>query len=257
MSTPFAVQSSDRGLTYERRGSGPVVVLVHGWCLDRTVWMYLSHELVDRGFEVVAVDLAGYGDSRRLAGPFPLSRHGDDVAALLDELGVREVVVVGFAFGAAVLLNLSRYGRVGGIVSIGIPSAAGAPYLKMRKAMLRDWPLFASRSAGAICGREQSEAALAWLGGVFARTPLPSAIAGVEALAEFEPLEVTQAWDCPSLFVHGRQDAIVDSAVSIGAVSRFSGARLLLVGDSGHFVPWDQPSVLADSVIEFSRSVTE
>ena len=247
-----SVDRSARGLTYARRGAGRPIVLVHGWCLDRTVWLYQEQALVDGGFEVITPDLAGFGSSADLAGPFDLARHGADVAGLLDELGLDHAIVVGFAFGGAVLMSLPSYDRVAGVVAIGIPSAAGAPYPKMKAAMLRDWPLFAERSARAICGREQSTAALRWLGEVYASTPLASALAGADVLAAFEPAAVRSAWDIPFLFVHGEDDAIVSPSVSEQCAALFPGASMRIVPSSGHFVPWDQPTELAGIIADFA-----
>ena len=213
--------------------------------------MYQEHTLIAAGFEVVSVDLAGYGESRGLGGPLTLERHGADLADLLEELDIT-ATVVGFAFGAAVLMSLPDYGRITGIVAIGVPSAAGAPYPKMRSAMLRDWPVFAERSAGAICGRDHSPAALRWLGGIFAATPLNSALAGVDVLSQFEPLELEQCWTVPSLFLHGADDTIVSPDVSRAAAEKFTGATLDVIEDSGHFIPWDQPAVLSARIMEFA-----
>lgn len=248
------VRESSRGLAYQRRGHGASVLLVHGWCLDRTVWMYQEQALLEAGFEVISVDLAGYGESRSLSGPFTLERHGTDIADLLAELDLRSTTAVGFAFGAAVLLSLPSYERVGGVISIGVPSAAGAPYPKMRAAMLRDWPLFAQRSAAAICAREHSPASIAWLGGIFARTPLSSALAGVDVLAEFEPLQLDGRRRARLLFLHGEDDTIVSADVSKAAADHFADAEVMLVRESGHFVPWDQPAALSAAIIGFASA---
>lgn len=241
------LRRSRRGMTYGRRGSGIPVVLVHGWCLDRTVWMYLEESLVAEGYEVITPALAGYGASADLAGPYTLARHADDLADLLDELDLEGVLLVGFAYGAAALLDLPRFTRVAGMALIGLPSAAGAPYPKMRRAMLCDWPLFAYRSARAICHVEHSEATLAWLGGIFAATPLECALAGVDELAVFEP-DRPQRWTVPTVFVHGSQDTIVSVDVSRECVARYEGAELIEVPDCGHFVPLDQPTALLAAI---------
>lgn len=248
------VAVSRSGVVYQRRGQGRPVVLVHGWCLDRTVWMYQEQALVEAGFEVISPDLAGFGESRGLSGPFGLDRHGHDLADLLEELGLADAILVGFAFGAAVSLCMPNYERVGGIVSIGIPSAAGAPYDKMRVAMFRDWPKFAHRSAAAICAGEHSDDSISWLGDVFARTPLNSAVAGVDVLSAFEPLELDGGGRPRLLLVHGADDQIVSAEVSVAAASHFADAASAVIADCGHFVPWDQPSQLSQIIIEFARA---
>jgi pimeloyl-ACP methyl ester carboxylesterase len=245
------LRTSRRGMTYGRRGSGTPVVLVHGWCLDRTVWMYLEESLVAEGYEVITPALAGYGASAGLAGPYTLARHADDLADLLDELDLDGALLVGFAYGAAALLDLPRFTRVAGMALIGVPSAAGAPYPKMRRAMLRDWPLFAQRSARAICHVGHSDATRAWLGGVFAATPLECALAGVDELAAFEP-DRPQRWTIPTVFVHGSQDAIVSVDVSRDCADRYEGAEFTEVPDCGHFVPLDQPTALLAAVVRLA-----
>src|SRR5271156_1617904 len=136
------IRRSRRGITYGRRGSGPAVVLVHGWCLDRTVWLYVEDDLIQAGFTVITPALAGYGASSDLLAPQSLSEHGSDLADLLDELDLTGVILCGFAFGAAVIMSMPDYGRAAGIVSVGIPSAREAKYTRMPAAMRRDWPLF-------------------------------------------------------------------------------------------------------------------
>jgi pimeloyl-ACP methyl ester carboxylesterase len=216
--------------------------------------MYQELALVASGHEVIALDLAGYGASSNVTAHPTLEEHGSDVAVLLDELDLRDAVVVGFAFGAGVALALPTYERVAGVVAIGTPSAGGAPYDRMRASMLRDWPRFAERSAPAICSQSHSEASLAWLARIFAATPLHSAIAGVDILAGYEPLASPAAIPVPSLFIHGADDPIVSPEVSRGCAERFGGTANI-VPDSGHFVPWDQPEAVTAAIETFAQAL--
>jgi non-heme chloroperoxidase len=242
---------SRQGLDYTRRGAGPAVVAVHGWCLHRRMWTYLEDGLVSAGHEVLLPDLAGFGASGDLTGPYTLQRHAADLADLLDETDLREVVLVGFAFGAGVLLHLPRFDRVRGLVLIGVPSAAHAVYDRMPKAMRRDWPEFARRSARAICGQPQSEATLGALERMFGGTRLPVALETVEVLGAFEPADVAHRVGVPALFVHGKADPIVPVSVSHDCAARMPHARVLEVPDSGHLVPLDAPGYLQEAVATF------
>jgi non-heme chloroperoxidase len=253
--TATVLNTSRSGVVYGRRGAGPTVVLVHGWCLDRTMWSYLEQSLVEAGHEVITPALAGYGASSHLAGPHTMARHGEDLADLLDELELTDATAVGFAYGAAVLFHLPIHDRVGGLVLIGVPNASGAPYPRMRGAIQRDWPLFAQRSVRAICHVEHSDATLAWMERMYVATPLATALAGVDELAAFEPAEREQPWTVPSLFVHGRQDTIVDPAVSKACVARFEQAELVEVEECGHYVVLDQRQALHDAVVRLTAQV--
>ncbi|SDH12199.1 pimeloyl-[acyl-carrier protein] methyl ester esterase [Sinosporangium album] len=246
-------RTSARGMVYGDRGSGAPIVLVHGWCLSGRMWTYLEEALAVR-HRVINVDLAGFGRSDHLAGPYTLARFADDLDDLLRELSLTDVTVVGFAFGAAVAMELAERGPggVGRLVLIGVPSAGHAAYAKMPAAMRRDWLLFADRSAAAICGRPLSEPARRWLADMFAATPLPVAIETCAELARFDPLERRGEVHQPALLVHGADDAIVPVEVSEASARRMKGATVAMVPDSGHLVPMDQPAALAELVLDFA-----
>jgi pimeloyl-ACP methyl ester carboxylesterase len=242
------------GLFYTSRGSGRPVVLIHGWCLSGRLWLYLEEELAS-DHVVVCPDLAGFGRSA-LAGPYDLGRLAGDVLSLLDELALEQPALVGFAFGAAVAMELaaSAPGRTGGLVLIGVPSGDTAPYDRMPKAMRRDWPEFARRSAAAICKQPQSEATLAWLEQMFVSTPLPVAIETVGVLEQFDPVALAPRVSDRALFVHGRNDDVVPLSVAERCVEAAPAGRLAVVEDSGHLVPYDQPAELAALVRGFLDS---
>lgn len=251
MTAAAAIRRSRRGLAYGERGHGPAVLLVHGWCLDRTVWLYLEESLVRAGHRVITPALAGYGASSDLVAHRSLAEHGEDIADLLEELDAGQALLCGFAFGAGVILSLPDYKQVSTLVTIAIPSARTANYTKMGAAIMKDWPLFASRSAAAVLSQPQSDATLSWLGRMFEATPLDSALAGVEILSGFEPAEMTRTWDVPAVFVHGANDPIVPSSVSQDCARRFDGSYLE-IPECGHLAVLDQKAAIADAIASFS-----
>jgi pimeloyl-ACP methyl ester carboxylesterase len=238
---------SRRGLEYVCDGAGPAVVLVHGWCLNRQVWMYLEQGLIAGGHCVITPDLAGFGGSSALAPRQTLAEHAGDVIDLIDELDVESAVLVGFAFGAGVILSAEDYGRVAGLVSLAIPSAATAPYGRMRGAILKDWPLFAARSAGAILSQPASQETRDWLGGMFGATSIRSALAGLDILETLEPAELPKQWDVPARFVHGADDPIVPAGLSRECAERFDG-EYVEVASCGHLILIDQKEALLSIV---------
>jgi len=257
MSSDRVRRLSSAGVSYEDRGDGPPVILVHGWCLSAKIWMYLAERLAVR-HRVLVPDLPGFGRSDGLAGPFTLERHADALSDLIEELGLRRPILVGFAYGAAAVMILAGRGGgpdLGGIVAIGTPSAAEAPYDRMPRAMRRDWPDFAERSAHAICKQPQSAATLRWLAEIFGSTPLPTALATVAELGAFEPVAVAPAIRVPALFLHGAEDDIVPVAVSKRCAELVPGAQLHVLEESGHFPVLDQPARLAEAVEGFVMTI--
>lgn len=243
----LAVKTSSRGIVYSDRGEGPTVVLLHGWCLNRRVWMY-QEEALTGTHRVICPDLPGFGDSAALAGPYDLQRYGVELAVFLAEVGGGQRLIAGFALGAAVAMAaIANQGvRPEKLLLVGVPSAATAPYDRMPRAMRRDWPEFARRSALAICKQPQSEATLGWLGSMFCATPFPVALATVALLGVFEPIALAPRVGGPTVLVHGADDDVVPVSVSQACADAMPNARLEVVGDSGHLVLLDQKERLTD-----------
>jgi pimeloyl-ACP methyl ester carboxylesterase len=244
--------TSGRGLSYERRGSGSPVVLLHGWCLNGRLWTYVA-EALQSDHDVVVSDQAGFGRSDHLDGPYDLDGYASDVLALLDELELADAALVGFAFGAAVAMAAAVHDdrRIGGLVSIGVPSAGHSPYDKMPRAMRRDWPEFACLSARAICKREQSDATLDWLARMFRATPLPVALATVGLLGAFDPVELAADVEVPTLYLHGDEDDIVPVSVSRACADLSPQGRLAVIEGSGHLVVLDRSQALLEHLGAF------
>src|SRR5260370_12422756 len=92
-------------LAFWHRGHGGVpLLLVHGWPSTRRIWARNIVDLAARGFEVIAPDMRGFGDSDCGAdGLHDVVAHSFDMAALLvDRLELEKVVAVGGDPGAAV-----------------------------------------------------------------------------------------------------------------------------------------------------------
>lgn len=90
-------------LAHDDVGAGPAVVLLHSGVADRRMWRSIQPAL-SSGFRVIAPDLRGFGQSPLPGGEFC---DADDVAALLDVLGVPDAAVVGSSLGGRVALELA------------------------------------------------------------------------------------------------------------------------------------------------------
>ena len=93
---------------YDVHGKGPTaLVFVHGWCCERRYW-----DLQTRHFgyhTVVTLDLAGHGESGRGRARWTMSSFGQDVVAIVEQLGLEQVVLVGHSMGGAVIVEAARY----------------------------------------------------------------------------------------------------------------------------------------------------
>lgn len=109
-------------IRYEERGAGdPALVLVHGWANTRAIWG-VHPETLARSHRVVALDLAGHGLSGTNRTDWTMDAFGEDVVAVVDQLELDDVVLVGFSMGGPVVLEAAeRLGdRVAGVVFVDV-----------------------------------------------------------------------------------------------------------------------------------------
>jgi pimeloyl-ACP methyl ester carboxylesterase len=92
-------------IRYETRGRGETtLVFLHGWCCNRTFWEP-QLEYFGRTGRVVALDFAGHGESKAGRKDFTMASFGGDVAAVVRELGLKRIVLIGHSMGGPVLLE--------------------------------------------------------------------------------------------------------------------------------------------------------
>ena len=116
-------------LSFEVHGSGtPAPVFVHGWSCDRRYWRGQLAAFADR-HQVVAVDLAGHGESGGGRQRWTMAAFGDDVAAVVRHLGLGEVVLIGHSMGGDVVVEtaLRLGGQVLGVVWADTYDTLGDP----------------------------------------------------------------------------------------------------------------------------------
>ncbi|MGI4803209.1 MAG: alpha/beta fold hydrolase [Janthinobacterium lividum] len=96
---------------YQDLGQGKPVVLIHGWPITSDSWEYQLNELPAHGLRVIAYDRRGFGKSDKPWGNYDYDTLASDLNALLEELDLHEVTLVGFSMGGGeVIRYLTNYG---------------------------------------------------------------------------------------------------------------------------------------------------
>ena len=107
-------------IRYEVHGTGdPALVLVHGWTNSRAIWGVHPRTLANT-HRVVALDLAGHGVSGADRVDWTVEAFGEDIAAVVEQLELESIVLVGFSMGAGVVLEAADQlgDRVLGVVFV-------------------------------------------------------------------------------------------------------------------------------------------
>jgi len=105
---------------YDVHGEGEVaLVFVHGWGCDRRVWRNQVGYFTPR-YRVVALDLAGHGDSGSDRPTFSIAAFAADVEAVAERLGANRIVLIGHSMSGGVVIEAARHlaGSVTGVVGV-------------------------------------------------------------------------------------------------------------------------------------------
>jgi len=122
------MQANGLRFAYLERGSGPLVLLVHGFPDTPYTWDRTLPALADAGFRAVAPFQRGYHPSEAPAvDAYDSDTLGRDVIAWIDALGERSAIVVGHDWGASAAYSAVGLApeRVRMLVTVGIPHPAG------------------------------------------------------------------------------------------------------------------------------------
>jgi non-heme chloroperoxidase len=115
--------SADIEIHYNDHGSGQPIVLIHGFPLDGNSWELQERELLPAGFRVISYDRRGFGNSSQPTTGYDYDTFTDDLNALLDHLGLDDVILCGFSMGTGeVTRYLGKYGsgRVRSAALLGV-----------------------------------------------------------------------------------------------------------------------------------------
>jgi pimeloyl-ACP methyl ester carboxylesterase len=103
------VKSADGvSIAYQVVGSGqPALVFVHGWSCDQSYWDAQVPHFAQQ-HKVVTIDLAGHGESGLDRNTWTMAAFGGDVVAVVKELGLDQVVLIGHSMGGSVIIEAAR-----------------------------------------------------------------------------------------------------------------------------------------------------
>lgn len=119
------IEANGIRLHIAEQGSGPLVLLCHGFPESWYSWRHQLRALAEAGFHAVAPDMRGYGDTDR---PEPIERYTlfhlvGDMVGILDALGERQAVIAGHDWGAPVAWHaaLMRPDRFRAVIGLSVP----------------------------------------------------------------------------------------------------------------------------------------
>ena len=254
-------------MAYDDLGRGSPVVFLHGFPFDRSMWREQA-EALSATCRVVAPDLRGHGETTVVNDPATMEEMAEDVAALLNGLGMERAVVCGLSMGGYVALAFFRkYSeRVRALVLAdtrpqadtdegrrareetaqralkdGMEPIADAMLPKLLSSSTRESrPDIVERVRAMVLGTRPAGAAAALRGMALRR----------------DQTDLLPLINAPTLIVVGSEDAITPPSDAEAMHEKIEGSRLLRIEGAGHVSNVERPEEFNRALVDFLNGLT-
>ena len=251
-------------IAYQRVGSGPPLVLLHGFLQDSRAWRWQMHGLA-HDFDMIAWDAPGCGQSSDPGEEFSMAEYADCLAGLLSSIGVSAAHLLGLSWGGTLALEFYRRNPPRVLSLILADTYAG-------------WTGSLGEEAAQQrlerCLRESETPAEEWIPQwapeAFSSTaPKPLIDEYASLMSDFHPVgframsrnvapdfrEVLPLIDVPTLLIWGAEDSRSPLSVAEQFREAISGTKLVVIPSAGHVSNREQWERFNDEVREFVKTV--
>jgi non-heme chloroperoxidase len=255
---------------YRDQGTGPTLILIHGWTCSSKFWQRNVPEL-SKKFRVITVDLRGHGNSSKILEGHTINQYARDIRAVIEKLDLQEVVLAGWSMGGPVVLSyyqqFSDEKRLKGLALIDTAPFPFSPE-DWNRHSLKNYNtdemnnLFETYSADPVKfattfttnmfkDSRASEADLSWIRAELMKTPPWIAIAVYSDFLMSDQAEVLPAINIP-VIVFAADSNVYKSGIKMGRsiADMIPQAVFVSFPDAGHLLFYEQPD-------QFNRSLTD
>ncbi len=248
-------------LSYRDEGDGPPVVLLHGFPFSSRLWAP-QIEGLRSGHRVIAPDLRGFGRSPVVPGPYRMETLADDVAGLMDALGLARAAVAGLSMGGYVAFELYRRhpGRVARLMLADTRAEPDDEEGRARRARMAERAR--AEGTGAIVDGmipklvapatlEERPEIVRELRAIMEEVDPEAVAAALEGMAErADSRPLLAEISVPVLVIVGAEDAITPPAVARAMVEAIPDARLEVVASAGHVSNLERPEAFNAAILD-------
>jgi non-heme chloroperoxidase len=262
------VRANDVTFSVQAAGSGPPVVLIHGWSMSGRFFQRQLTGLAGR-HRVIVPDLRGHGMSEKVLHGHTVPQYAADLHAILTALGVARPVLAGWSMGAMVGYEYLRsYGpdSVAGLVIVDQPPSdfawEGYEFGVFTMAELRDMNEQLQLDQAAVVAEfsqlmlhKPDEQTLEWMAAEILRVPpvIASTILLDQTLRDYRGF-LPQV-GVPALVLFGEDDKLTSPRAGEYIAARIPGARLQTFPASSHCPFWEESGAFNDAVAAFAAGL--
>lgn len=244
-------------IAYRESGSGPAVVLLHAFPLSAGMW-HGQHNALGGVCRLITPDLRGFGRSVRGAAEPSVDVMADDVAELLDHLGLDTVLIGGLSMGGYVTMAfLRRYPqRVTAIVLADTKAGADADPARATRERIAtamvtggDTAALAEELLPALLGettRQARDQVVAWVRSAI-RSADPYSIAWAQRAMAARPdsYDTLLSFGKPALVIVGTEDVLTTPAEAEAIAGALADSQLVRIPEAGHLSALEDPAAFS------------
>jgi non-heme chloroperoxidase len=220
--SPFIRTKDGTKLFVQDWGSGQPIVFLSAWTFHSNVWGSHIAALTERGFRCIAPDRRGHGRSDAPSHGYDVNTLADDVAAMIEQKDLKEVVLVAHSMGSVEAVRYcARHGmdRIEHLLLAApttpfmtqtpdnpdaVPSAA---IEAQNGAIAKDFPKYIAENENPFFTPETISETRSWIKNMMLSVPLPVALLCGRSIAATDTRADLQKILKPTLIVHGDKDA--------------------------------------------------
>ncbi|AWB43822.1 alpha/beta hydrolase [Paenibacillus sp. CAA11] len=221
-------------------GGSKTILFIHGWPLSHQQFEYQYNVLPAMGYRCIGYDWRGFGHSDKPYTGYDYDRLSDDLRALIHELRLDNLTLVGHSTGAAIAARyVARYNGFGisklVLVDGALPTGFSAATAKqLLEETYSDRPNMWRSTIGNFFFQQISEAFRDWFSQLGYQAAGYSTAAIIRTLRDSNLTADLQMIRVPTLIIHGTHDKVIPFAQALEVQKLISNAQLIPFHYSGH-----------------------
>lgn len=244
----IATSEDGTRIAYDVRGSGePALVFVHCWACDREFWREQADEFAS-DYTVVTLDLAGHGKSGTGRSNWTVTGLAADVEAVVDELELDRVILIGHSMGGPVSLAAAARmpGRVEGIVAVDTLHNVEMVMPEEQKALVVG--AFANDFEGTVelfvprLTRNADPALVAWM---IERAKAADRTAVIDLFKDFATVDeaaLLRAAGVPIRAINAAPHPPMQAPTAVAINRKYADFDTVLIDEVGHYIQLERPA---------------
>lgn len=256
-------------LESDSAGSGPTIVLLHGFPLDRSMWKSQADALATR-HRVVTPDLRGHGASAAPPGVYSMDDQAADVLETLDALGVTGPFILGgLSMGGYVAMALAAKApeRLSALLLLNTRCKPDSPDAAANREKLASQVESTGDVAPVVNGMlpklfaddtrdRQPELVTQWERRML-RTPAAGVVGALRGMAiRPDRTDTLRQLDVPTLVLAGAKDVIIPLNEAEEMASVLRRGHFEIIGGAGHLAPVENPDATSSVISRFLGDLT-